>query len=263
MIRVPRRSQPPRRGVNASPTQRQSNPSSLTACALHIRSVASGSSRGWVHTHMRHSSPSRQMTGSLTADPRIAGQHDAGHGARQPLGAAGLEQLDAPVLGAGGGTTHVEAPPPARSMDQGRTLEGLRPEELLRHRGEGLEVDLVVGAGEHNLDAPPRPLRAAHPMSEPHRRIDPYGAGGPGPARPVPCRERPRRPGSRWYRGIGGCGAPALSVRRPPTSDPERGTSCRRGPPRRGGAPRWRGGPAAGLPRPVSRTSGTDCSGGT
>ena len=113
----------------------------------------------------------------------VAGQYRTDGGAGEALGRVGLEQVDPPVLGPGGGGADVEAPPALGGADQGRPLERLGPEPVLGDLGHHGEGQPVGRAGDHVGDAAARAERQPQPVGQVHVAVhdDRAGRTGPGP----------------------------------------------------------------------------------
>src|ERR1700733_9785832 len=77
-----------------------------------------------------------------------------------------VEHFYPPVLGPGGGTAHVQAPPAGRTADQSWPLQGFCG-ELLTSEGEyGLKPDAVGRACHLHGIAAPGPERATQPVRD-------------------------------------------------------------------------------------------------
>jgi hypothetical protein len=124
---------------------------------------------------------------------RVAGQHDLA-GAHVELGrVGGVDDLDPPVLGPGGGAAQVQPPAAVRELDELRALERLG---VRLARGDDLErlvkMHAVGGEGDRHRVAAAAADRPAHPAGEVEAAVGRYRGRAAGPESAARARGRNR-----------------------------------------------------------------------
>ena len=133
-----------------------------------IRSVASGWSSGWQHSHRCQRPSITLTTGSLTArwprSPASTVRAEFGGEVRRSICVDGV---DPPVVTVRCCATHIDSPGTIGKSNERGPFQGVAFELLALEDGDRLEGDAVVRAGDDVGVAPAGTARTSEPVGEP------------------------------------------------------------------------------------------------